>query len=142
MRKYGVDSFLLEVIEECSIEDLNKREIYWIAYYNTYLNEDDYNMTPGGDGYTCGSGEKSPSSKITQKECDIIKAGLKNRMSANEILEIVPNATRSIITSINYGHSWFDNAEIYPLSIRNGNRLWSAEEAMLIRSQYAKGANL
>lgn len=142
MRKYGVNQFSYEIIEECSLEELDKKEIYWIAYYNTYLDKNHYNMTPGGDGYNCGSGENAPGCKITQQECNLIKEGLKNRMTANEILKIVPNATRGIITSINYGHSWFDLNETYPLSIRNGNRLWSQEEAMAIRQKYSEGINL
>ncbi|MCC8068781.1 MAG: GIY-YIG nuclease family protein [Ruminococcus sp.] len=50
IRKYGVENFTFEVIEECSQEKLNEREIYWIDYYNSYY--DGYNMTLGGDnGY-------------------------------------------------------------------------------------------
>ena len=51
--KYGVDNFSFEVIEECDEKDLNEREIYWIAYYHTWLKDPEcwgYNMTSGGDG--------------------------------------------------------------------------------------------
>ena len=46
MRKYGLDNFSFEILEECTIDKLNEREIYWIDYYNTYKNG--YNSTPGG----------------------------------------------------------------------------------------------
>jgi group I intron endonuclease len=36
--KYGVDIHKFEIIEECNLEQLNKREIYWKQYYNT-INE-------------------------------------------------------------------------------------------------------
>lgn len=36
IRKYGVENFSFEVIEETKEEDLNKREIYWIDHYNSY----------------------------------------------------------------------------------------------------------
>ena len=50
IKKYGVSNFSLEVIEECKDEDLNQREIYWIAYYDSYNNG--YNLTMGGNtGY-------------------------------------------------------------------------------------------
>lgn len=51
IRKYGIDSFDFSIIEECppDTELLKEREKYWIAYYNTYLNREDYNETPGGD---------------------------------------------------------------------------------------------
>lgn len=44
--KYGEENFDWEVIEECPEEELNDREIYWIAYFDTYNNG--YNATRGG----------------------------------------------------------------------------------------------
>ena len=29
LRKYGIDNFQFELIEECSVEELNDKEIYW-----------------------------------------------------------------------------------------------------------------
>ena len=34
MYKHGVDTHTMEVIEECSFEELNNRERYWQDYYN------------------------------------------------------------------------------------------------------------
>ena len=48
MRKYGIDNFVFEIIEECDSELLDEREKYWIEFYDTYNNG--YNMTKGGDG--------------------------------------------------------------------------------------------
>lgn len=48
MKKYGVDNFTVETIEECSEEDSSNREEYWIQYYNSFI--DGYNATRGGDG--------------------------------------------------------------------------------------------
>lgn len=45
-KKYGLDNFLFEVIEECDFYDLDEREEYWINYYNSYNNG--YNLTLGG----------------------------------------------------------------------------------------------
>lgn len=45
-RKYGLDSFTFEIIEECDQKYLDEREIYWIQYYNSLANG--YNMIPGG----------------------------------------------------------------------------------------------
>lgn len=47
IRKYGIDNFSFEIIEECPEEKLNEREQYWIAYYDSYYNG--YNCTLGGD---------------------------------------------------------------------------------------------
>lgn len=46
--KYGINNFIIELVEEVEVKDLSKREIYWIGYYDTYKNG--YNATLGGDG--------------------------------------------------------------------------------------------
>ena len=46
IREYGLNNFELEVLEECTKDKLNEREIYWIKKLNTY--ENGYNNTPGG----------------------------------------------------------------------------------------------
>ena len=46
MRKYGVDSFYIELIEET--ENPLEREKYWIEYFKSFKNG--YNATIGGDG--------------------------------------------------------------------------------------------
>lgn len=46
LRKYGRDNFDYEVIEECSKDKLNEREIYWIEYYRSCDNG--YNVSRGG----------------------------------------------------------------------------------------------
>ena len=48
LRKYGVDSFTYQVLEDdIDDEKLDEREIYWINYFNTY--QDGYNLTIGGN---------------------------------------------------------------------------------------------
>lgn len=37
-KKYGIDTHIFEVIEECVIESLNERERYWQDYYNVLDN--------------------------------------------------------------------------------------------------------
>ena len=48
IHKYGAENFTVEVLEECNIEDLNNREIFYIAKFDTFKNG--YNLTIGGDG--------------------------------------------------------------------------------------------
>ena len=48
MRKYGVEHFSIELVEECDIEMVSMREQYWIGFYKGYT--DGYNATLGGDG--------------------------------------------------------------------------------------------
>ena len=46
-KKYGTENFKVEQLEECVAEMLNKREVHWISYYNSYGKG--YNSNPGGD---------------------------------------------------------------------------------------------
>lgn len=48
IRKYGIENFTIEVLEECDIKDLSSREIFYIAKFDTFANG--YNLTIGGDG--------------------------------------------------------------------------------------------
>ena len=48
IRKYGEENFFIEVIEEIPISDLDEREIYWIAHYDSTNDKNGYNILAGG----------------------------------------------------------------------------------------------
>ena len=49
IRKYGKDNFVCELLEECySEQELNEKEIYWIAKLNTTDRNIGYNLSSGG----------------------------------------------------------------------------------------------
>ena len=53
IRKYGVENFSFEIIEQCDENQLNEREIYWISFYDCCIldgKDKGYNMTRGGEG--------------------------------------------------------------------------------------------
>lgn len=53
IRKYGLDNFKFEVVEQCDEPLLNDREKYYIALYRSYIGWSDargYNMSIGGEG--------------------------------------------------------------------------------------------
>ena len=71
MKKYGRENFSFTIIEECPIEKLQEREIYWINFLDTYNNG--YNATKGGDtadGRSALRGQEHPFAKLTQKEVE------------------------------------------------------------------------
>lgn len=48
IKKHGEDAFEFKLIHECSIDDINYLETYYINYYKTF--ENGYNLTEGGGG--------------------------------------------------------------------------------------------
>jgi group I intron endonuclease len=47
---YGKNNFSFYIIEECLIDELFEREVYWIKYYNTTDQTHGYNKSVGGNG--------------------------------------------------------------------------------------------
>lgn len=48
LRKYGIENFSFEVLEECPQELLNEKEIFWIAHYKSNDRDFGYNVLAGG----------------------------------------------------------------------------------------------
>ena len=48
IRKYGVDNFKIEMLEECENDKLDEKEIYWIKEYDSTNSDKGYNATSGG----------------------------------------------------------------------------------------------
>lgn len=54
IKKYGKSAFVCEIIETCESDDeLNDREAYWIAYYNSTNESIGYNIRYGGKQQPC-----------------------------------------------------------------------------------------
>ena len=69
MRKYGRENFSFRILEECSEEQLQEREIYWIDQLKTYDNG--YNETRGGElsgPKSIHLGEDHGMAKLTEEE--------------------------------------------------------------------------
>lgn len=116
IRKYGVDNFTVEVIEE--VEDktkLSSREIYWINYYNSCILEEDsngYNMTYGGEGVS-----KINKQKIYQLwnsgfgSLEIAKQTGHRSTSVKNILETLEGYSKEIDFARNTGNIVFQYNE-------------------------------
>lgn len=46
---YGEEAFVFEILEECSVDLLNEREIFWISKYKSLDNGFGYNLEGGGN---------------------------------------------------------------------------------------------
>ncbi len=65
LKKYGVDNFDWDIIDECDdIDELNRLEVYYIGYYDTYDNG--YNLTIGGEGINGYEHTEEAKEKISQ----------------------------------------------------------------------------
>ena len=47
LRKYGIENFSFEIVEECELSQLDAKEKYWIKYFDSFNNG--YNATIGGN---------------------------------------------------------------------------------------------
>lgn len=141
LRKNGVDAFSWEIIEECKKEELNDKEKYWIAFYNTFKGYG-YNQTEGGDGYCFPKGENTNTAKLTLKESNDIKILLKKKIPYAEIIKKYPQASYAMISDINRGISWYDEKIQYPINSETGSRNFSDKEVLKIRKEYSNGANI
>lgn len=78
MRKYGIENFVIEVIDHGESEqELNAKEIKWIATLKSSQAAYGYNCTPGGDGAKHG-----PSSRCRQKGWRVLSEETKAKISA------------------------------------------------------------
>lgn len=89
MRKYGIDNFSFEVLEETSVAQLNEREQYWIEYYHSY--EDGYNNTRGGESRK----------QISQQEIDLICKLWREGCSTSTIVEQVKYGASTVLKYLN-----------------------------------------
>lgn len=101
-RKYKIENFSFEVIEECKIEELNDREVYWIEFYDTFFNG--YNQTLGGD-----TTSRQPKEKIIGIINDLLNTDMLHKKIAEKW-----NISIEMVQGINTGRYWFHNAD-YPL---------------------------
>lgn len=82
IRKYGKDSFVIEEIDTAKTqEELNKKEQYWIQYYNSVIdgyNETDAISKSGGNTYQSKTEEEM---EIIKEKIRQTKLGAKNPMA-------------------------------------------------------------
>lgn len=105
IRKYGLDNFDFEVIEECLLTELDEKERYWISHFDTFNNG--YNLTDGTP--------TSNFTKIDWAQADsIIDALINTKLSQTEISKEY-NLTQQMISEINLGNSWRKDYLTYPL---------------------------
>ena len=83
IRKHGLESFKVELLEECPMEDLDKREIFYISHYES-LAPKGYNLTQGG-GKNKVESEETKKKRIEAHTGKIHSEDTKSKISKNQI---------------------------------------------------------
>lgn len=139
IRKYGWDNFDYEIIaeltpEEYSKETLNKLEIFFIKYYNSYHNG--YNATEGGDGKKEGQkGELNGRAKLTLEDVIYIRECYNAHIPFKQVYEQYKNKiTKRGLQKVWWFETWKD---VFPEYHTEENRYWHSHQAKANSSEIA-----
>lgn len=118
-RKYGIESFQFEILEECNIDELNTQEQFWIQYYKPEYNQtigENFNIVP---------------QKLTYEEVQEIQQILINdkegKISHKELGERFGVSGKDTIRDINNGRTWYNPDLTYPLHISHYDNRYKSE---------------
>ncbi len=160
LRKYGLDSFEVEVLELCSVQELDEKEIYYISKYNSFHHG--YNSTEGGQKWSPNihseeaeqkrqrtrelnqslKGENHPRAKLTNEEVLTIRQRYINGESPKEIYQNYIDKYSSFDTfkRIILGYT-YKNVGNIPTSeqVRHTNAKLTESQVKEIRQKYQKG---
>lgn len=115
-RKYGIENFTFEILEECPKEELGEKEKYYIILNNAYL-----------EGYNCNLGGNINSDYNTtykQKIKNIIEDLQNDELTEKEIAKKY-NVSYSVVWKINRGKTYTQFNLTYP--IRNNNNSYKEQ---------------
>lgn len=146
--KNGHEAYTFEIIEECTLEELEEREKYWIAYYNTYKGFG-YNCNEGGSQFR---GEDNGRAVLTEQDVIKIRTAYANRERRKEVYtEFKDKVTFSAFASVWDGSSWAyvmpevyteENKQYYMKQATNGElspkAKFTNEEVLELRKLYIK----
>lgn len=123
IQKHGKENFSFEVIEECSIEQLNEKETKWITYFNSV--ENGYNCSIGGNQQSIGS--NNGRAILTEDEVKIIRKAYSEHLRRKDVYEqFKDKISFSTFANIWDGSSW---SHIMPEVLTKENRDYYAAEA-------------
>ena len=151
-KKYGIENFTFEILEECSVQELGEKEKYYIAKYDTYKNG--YNMTTGGEDNV---GSAHPNHKLTDEDVINIRIRYNNLERRKEVYELYKDRIgESGFGKIWKGESWKHiMPEVYTAENKefhlhntgnkgssNGRSRLTEEDVLTIRTRKKNGEQL
>lgn len=146
IQKYGVSAFKFEIIEECQLEELDEKEIYWIAYYNTFKGIG-YNCNAGGGN---SRGENNGRTKLTNQDVAYIRECYDAHARRKEVYEqFKDKVSFDTFASIWDGTTWKEikpevyteeNKNFYMYHATDGSKSkmakFTSEEVIKMRERY------
>ena len=118
IQKYGVDNFIFEVIEECSINELDEKEQNYIKQYDSQ--KTGYNIQKGGSNNSRGEGNGR--AKMTEKDIIAIRNAYNNHEKQKTVYEhFKDKISWSTFQSIWQGRTW---SYIMPEVYTEENKMW------------------
>ena len=107
IRKYGLEQFSFNIIVECSNEELDMLEKYWIKEINP-----EYNLSSGGQN---GSSSQKLTPAQVKEIQEILINDTEGRISHKDLAKKYGVTAEGTIRDINVGRSWFNSDLSYPL---------------------------
>lgn len=102
-RKYGIENFSFEIVEESSIEELDKQERFWANYYNSYV-PNGYNVAE------CGRTSNHKKPEWLVEATTMLLEGKTNQEIAGKL-----NISWRTISDFNCGVCWHNENTDYPI---------------------------
>lgn len=129
----GADNFEFETIEECPLEDLDKKEQEYIKKYNSI--KEGYNHQAGG--YNNATGEGNGRAQVTETDVIFLRECYAKHLSPKEVYKqyFQDKITKSQFQAIWQGRSW---SYIMPEVYTEENKQYYISEQMKTRALLTK----
>ena len=146
IQKYGIENFIFEILEECSIDELDEKEKYYINLYNTYRGNG-YNCNEGGG---CSNYENNGRTKLTNEDVYDIREAYNKHLRRKDVYENYKDKIAfGAFARIWDGSTWKgihsdvytpENKEYYKHQATNGESsdkaIFTNEEVIAMRTRY------
>ena len=106
--KFGVENFKFEVLEQCRMEDLNERELYYLMKYQPFFPNGYNKAPPNKTSYTKNN------EILSEEELSQVIAALVEQTPVSEVAKRF-NLNSRTIYRINNGETYFREGFNYPL---------------------------
>lgn len=153
-KKYGIENFSFEILEECTQDELNDKEKFYIEKYQSLIHQNGYNIRSGGEG---NNGENHPKHKLTEDDVRDIRTRYNNRERCKEVEALYKDRIgHSGFSKIWKGETWVNiMPEVYTPENKefhrhntgqngssNGRAKLTEEDVLAIRLRRKNGENM